>query len=139
MRSILFRLFLFLCAAVLLLFLFIPVHHKNIRANDSAAIGRLRQLGDAQSAYSDRHPGKGFACTLTDLSLSTPWSGYEFHLGCDQEANGTIAKYRVTAEPLGIGQTGVRVYCMTEDRIIWYDSGSRDACLTAKRPVNLNE
>ena len=138
MRSLFFRLFLSLCAAVLLLFLFIPAHHKSIRANDSAAIGRLRQLGDAQSAYANRHPDKGFACSLTDLSFSNPWSGYEFHLGCDQ-VNGLVAKYRVTAKPLWIGQTGVRVYCMTEARVIWYDSATHDACLTGKRPVNLSE
>jgi hypothetical protein len=139
MRPILVRLSFLACAAVLVLFFLIPVHLHNVRANDSAAIGRLRKLGDAQLANADRQPDKGFACNLTDLSFSTPWSGYKFHLECDQEPNGRVDKYRVIAEPLQIRLTGVRVYCMTESRVVWYDSASGEACLSAKRPLNLNE
>jgi hypothetical protein len=122
-------------AVLLLLLVSFPFPTKTVRQNDSAAIGRLRELSNAQLAYAARHPTTGFACRLSDLSVTSSYSGYTFQLQCDAETNGIVAKYHLTAEPLEFGRTGTRAYCMTESRVIWYDQASGTACLGAQRQL----
>ena len=119
----------------LLILLWIPAA-KTIRQNDSAAVGRLRHLGEAQVHYAAQHPKEGFACSLDDLSVTNPYSGYRFLLACDPNPNGGERKYRLIAEPLEAGKTGERTYCLTEEGLIWYDEASSANCLAARRPLS---
>jgi hypothetical protein len=134
MSRILFRGLFLVCAIVPLLLLFTPTHLKDVRKNDAVAISKLRRLATAQQAYANRHPDKGFACRLADLSEASSSSGYQFSLQCDSEAKKSVTEYQVTAEPLELGKTGIDVYCITELQAIWYDHKSATKCLSAKQP-----
>jgi hypothetical protein len=123
----------YVSAAVLfcLLVLFRIPAVRTIRQNDSAAVGRLRRIGEAQLDYAAHHPEKGFACRLSDLSVINPYSGYRFVLACDPARNGVVEKYQLSAEPLEVGKTGKRTYCLTDVGVIWYDKGSSANCFSA--------
>jgi hypothetical protein len=122
--------------ALFLVFSCFEFRTKTIRQNDSAAVGRLRRLNDAQLAYIASHPTKGFACNMPDLSESEQYSGYKFLLSCDARSSGSVSSYQLVAQPLEPGRTGLRTYCVTEERQIWYDgNGSVTNCLRARQPI----
>jgi hypothetical protein len=125
---------------VLLLFLAlsIPFHLSTIRQNDSAAVGELRRIGEAQHRYATQHPSKRFACRLDDLSEPSQFSGYIFLLSCPSPGTNAAAHYQVRAEPLVVGKTGLHAYCSTDTGVIWYDgAGSGQACIDSRRQLDL--
>ena len=65
-----------------------PHHANTVRQNDSAAIGRIRFIGETQITYARQHPQSGFACALSDLSADALYSGYRFELRCKHDQKG---------------------------------------------------
>ena len=125
---------------VLSLSMCISYYPNTVRQDDSAALGRLRRIAEAQYTYAAQHRGKGFACRLEDLSEESEYSGYRFFLSCPSAATDGAAhwNYEVRAEPLEVGKTGFRAYCSTESGVIWYDSkGSGKSCIDFRRQLNL--
>lgn len=126
-----------LAAVLLCVLLFYGYRPKTILQNDSAAIGRLRQLSESQTAYSAQHPERGFACSLADLSATGEYSGYRYLLRCETSPGGAAARYELVAQPLETGKTGARTYCVTEERLIWFNErGSTPDCLRAHKLVS---
>ncbi len=118
-----------------------------IGANEAAAAGALRQIGQAQTQYSTTYTTKGFAdslaslgngglangtncapapehACLVDSTLSTgAKSGYRFVVTPGTPVNGVNTSFAAGAAPLAYNSTGVRLFCITsEDSQIRSDS-----------------
>jgi type IV pilus assembly protein PilA len=118
-----------------------------IGANEAAAAGALRQIGQAETQYSTTYVTKGFAdslqalgtgglangtaCTpapehacLIDSSLSNgSISGYRFVVMGGTPVNGVNMTYAASAAPLAYNSSGVRLFCVTsDDAHIRYDA-----------------
>jgi type IV pilus assembly protein PilA len=116
-------------------------------ANEAAAQGALRQIGQAETQYSTTYSLKGFAdnlaalgngglangttcapspdhACLIDSSLSAgSKSGYRFVVTPGNPVNGVNTSYAAGAAPLSYNNTGVRLFCITsEDSQIRGDS-----------------
>ncbi len=115
--------------AVVCILMFYPRRYSTIKQNDSAAIGRIRFIGERQTAYAAQHTERGFACAMSDLSAKDVYSGYRFELQCGRDENGTATSYQIVAQPLRRGETGLHTYCSTQQRLLWYDdSDSPNEC-----------
>ena len=109
---------------------------KTVRQNDSAAIGKLRHLSEAEMNYIKEHPERGFACALSELSESDQYSGYKFYLSCRTSSNSVASSFQLVAQPLESNKTGINTYCVTQERQIWYaDNGSAEKCLVERRTI----
>jgi len=121
---------------------------SRIAANESSAVGSVRNITTAQVTYSTTYPDVGFACRLASLGgpedgscsadsntaclidqklASGQKSGYVFTLrGC----SGTPAvTYQITAEPAIPGQTGQHAFCSDQSGVIRFTpAGSTVAC-----------
>ena len=110
-----------------------------IGANEAAAAGALRQIGQAETQYSTTYVSKGYADSLAalgngglangttcmpapehacliDSSLSTgSISGYRFVVLGGTPVNGVNVTYSAGAAPLAYNSTGVRLFCITSD------------------------
>jgi hypothetical protein len=107
-----------------------------MRQNDSAAIGKLRQLSANQSTFAKQN-GNGFACSIAEVSGTNEYSGYRFLLQCDKDASGYVRGYQLVARPIEASKTGMRTYCVTEQQMIWFDErGSATDCLREQRAVS---
>ncbi len=114
----------------------VPSYLKaRIQANESAAIGGLRTLNEAQATYSSAFPSVGYAGTLaalggTSCAPSSPSSGcfvdsvlsggarsgYSYTMG---GVTGTpSATYQITLTPLNPGYTGTRYFCSFNDAVV---------------------
>jgi prepilin-type N-terminal cleavage/methylation domain-containing protein len=114
-------------------------------ANESTAIQNLRTISTAQVAYHTAY-ANGFAPTLLALGGSPPAACNQANLIDDVLANGQktgyrytyfpgavvpvagvgcgvagLQDYRITAEPVTLGSTGQRSFCMTQSGLIRQD------------------
>jgi len=135
-----------------------PDYLKGLRkdqneSNETAAQNRVSVMGMAEGNYANRHPDRGYACTLATLVAAEPgampgesgfvydpgqgneeWSGYRFALtGCE----GTpAAKYRITAVPLE-SDAGMKTFCADESGAFKFvTTGKSSSCFTRGQPVN---
>jgi hypothetical protein len=132
------RVFLWCAVAALLALglMFYPYHPNTMRQNDSAAIGKLRQLSANQATFAKQNRN-GFACSIAEVSGADEYSGYRFLLQCDKDASGYVRGYQVVARPIEASKTGMRTYCVTEQQMIWFDErGSATDCLLKHRVVS---
>ena len=118
-----------------------------IGANEAAAAGALRQIGQAETQYSTTYVTKGYAdslqalgtgglangtacmpapehACLIDSTLSTgSISGYRFIVMGGTPVNGVNMTYSAGAAPLAYNSSGVRLFCVTsDDAHIRYDA-----------------
>jgi len=133
---------------VILITMALPkITSAKIGANEAAAAGALRQIGQAETQYSTTFAMKGFADSLSalgngglangtscapapehacllDSSLSTGTkSGYKFVVTPGTPVNGVNTSYSAGAAPMAYNNTGVRLFCITsEDSQIRADS-----------------
>jgi type IV pilus assembly protein PilA len=133
---------------VILITMALPkITQAKIGANEAAAAGALRQIGQAETQYSTTYTVKGFAdslaalgngglangtscapapehACLVDTTLSTgSKSGYKFVVTPGTPINGVNTSYAAGAAPLSYNNTGVRLFCITsEDSQIRADS-----------------
>src|SRR5215813_13167181 len=87
-----------------------------IAANESAAVGSLRNLITAEATYRSIHENLGFTCSLSGLAseglINFPTdgqkSGYVFELqNCSSETpGGPVSKFLISATPFKFNQTG---------------------------------
>jgi type IV pilus assembly protein PilA len=110
-------------------------------ANEASAAASIRNLYQAEVAYSQKHAGVGFTCNLSDLSsaglidgtlASGERNGYRLDLqNCAAESgSGPANKIQIVASPLRANQTGVRAFCADEQGVIRVDpSGSSEQCV----------
>lgn len=110
-------------------------------ANESSAVGMVRTVAAAETAYATTHQQEGYTCSLSSLTesaLNAPGlangqrNGYAFELsGCAAGSDGgPNMKYQVVAYPLRTNQTGVRAFCSDETGILKVDAGgSPQQCL----------
>jgi hypothetical protein len=156
-RRLWLRLLYTLCPVLAVLFvasLFVPVLdvHKRQRADEAAAVGRLRRVNALQDAYAASYPSKGFACRLPLLKPATPvsdtynpdeflltgtHSGYRFAVtGCRADPSGVVRQYDLVAVPLETRKSGFRTFCTDQTGATWYDSdGSAEHCLASRRTL----
>ena len=125
----------------------IGTRHARVRAMETAAVGALRSINQAQSAYmhacgnqayaptlvslGTRPPGSESAFLSPDLAQSDPLekSGYVIAIGGTVKTdavptcNGVVplAGYYLTADPLNPGSTGLRSFGTNSDRIVYGD------------------
>ena len=125
---------------VILITMALPkITQAKIGANEAAAAGALRQIGQAETQYSTTYSVKGFADSLAalgnggmangttcapspdhacllDTTLSTgSKSGYRFVVTPGTPINGVNTSYAAGAAPLSYNNTGVRLFCITSD------------------------
>lgn len=112
-----------------------------IAANEASAATSVRNLYQAEVAYSQTHSDVGFTCNLADLSsaglinsglASGERLGYRFDLqNCAAEADsGPVKKIQIIASPVRYNTTGVRAFCTDEGGVIRVDpSGSAEQCV----------
>lgn len=110
-------------------------------ANEASAASSVRNLYQAEIAYSQTHSDVGFTCNLSDLSsaglidgalASGERNGYRLDLqNCVAESgSGPANKIQIVASPTRHNQTGVRAFCADEGGIIKVDpSGSAEQCV----------
>ena len=108
-------------------------------ANESSAVGSVRNLITAEVTYQATHQNVGFTCNLSDLSglIDSPLAsgqrtGYVFALqGCSSETQGgPVAKFQITAVPVKSDTTGQQAFCADESGVIRLDrTGSAQNCL----------
>jgi hypothetical protein len=109
------------------------IDHGSIKQNDSAAIGKLRLINEAEKQQAAHSTDATFACNLPDLSEPVEYSGYKFSLSCA----GKNSHYEASGEPIKMKMTGLHAYCTTEAGVIYWDeNGSADRCLRDKRPFD---
>jgi prepilin-type N-terminal cleavage/methylation domain-containing protein len=125
----------------------IGTRNARIRTAETAALGALRAINQAQFAYMQSCGHQAFAPTLVSLGTPPPGSesaflspdltqsdplqksGYIFSLGgtADPNAPATcngvmpLSSYYVTADPLNPGHTGIRFFGTNTDRVIFGD------------------
>jgi len=110
-----------------------------IAANESSAVGSVRNLITAEVNYQATHQNLGFTCNLSDLSglidsglAAGQRTGYAFALqGCSSETQGgPVTKFQITAIPVTSNTTGQRAFCADQSGVIRIDrTGSAENCL----------
>jgi hypothetical protein len=118
---------------------------------ENGAIGNLNSLLNAEEAYKDAHPDKGFTCHLSDLasppegSEALPFQPIDEELATGKR-NGYVfsvsncgtppsTMLRITAVPLDRGSE-LRVFCSTELRDIRFaEDGKASTCLNEGVPI----
>jgi hypothetical protein len=118
-----------------------------ISANESSAVGSVRNLIAAEVAYNQMNATYGYTCHLSDFRsagladqrlLSGEKSGYRFELqNCSQEVEGgPVTKFQIIASPRNYNQSGVRAFCADESGAVRVDSaGSAENCLASGSPL----
>ena len=117
---------------------------SKMRANESSAVGSLRQIGTAQSTYSITYPDVGYATALSNLGPGTPTTSttaglIDDVLGC---AGTTCNKsgygftlttgtgfYSVTATPVTVGQSGRRSFYNDSSGVIRFNTAGTTATI----------
>ena len=118
-----------------------------IAANESAAVGTVRNLVTSEVAYSTNNPNVGFTCNLEDLASvgmddprlrSGQKSGYRFYLrNCQREEGATaVSKFQIIAVPAVSNQTGRRAFCADERGVVMVDDGGSETnCVANGSPL----
>lgn len=130
-------------------------------SNESAAQMRVINISNAEAGYTDKHPERGYTCSLSTLFApepeddsagdnddnteaprnyydpgqgSTEWNGYRFALtDCD---GSPASKYRVTAVPAD-SDAGVKVFCADESGLVKSSTdGTISACFSDGEVLN---
>jgi len=111
-----------------------------IAANESSAVGSVRNVITAEAAYSQMNSARGYTCELSDLTsaglidqslASGEKNGYRLELqDCAAEIEGgPVTKFQIIASPLKHNVSGVRAYCSDEGGLLRMDSrGSAENC-----------
>jgi type IV pilus assembly protein PilA len=111
-----------------------------ISANESSAVGSVRNLTTANVQYSAQCPANGFAAALANLGpgantcaaagiidavlVTGTKSGYNFtYTPGAANAAGIITNYNILALPITVSVTGQRAFCAVEDGVIHYNQG----------------
>ena len=124
---------------------------SRIAANESSAVGSIRTINTAQITYASTYTAVGYTCSLMDLDGGEPYteksaglidgvlasgqrSGYRFTLSnC---SGSPVEAYQVVAEPVAVGQSGVRAFCSDQTGVIRFTSdGSGATCLDSGQPL----
>lgn len=112
-------------------------------ANESAAQNRGHTIAIAERTYANRHPDRGYTCTMSTLFSSDPnatpgensfaydprraneeWSGYRFALsGCDRTP---ASKYRITAMPVD-SDGDIKMFCADDSGTVKALLGTRSS------------
>jgi len=110
-----------------------------IAANESSAVGSVRNLITAEVSYQAMNESAGFTCNLANLSdlidsqlAAGQKTGYVFALqNCSSEVvSGPVTKFQITAVPAVHNSSGRRAFCADESNVIRQDStGSAESCL----------
>ena len=140
------RIIAFLCGGIVLLFLaaiIIPCFVDSpSAANEAGAVGSLRTITGAERQFSEQHPEKGFASSLSELGpseggqldaalASGTKSGYIFTISlAARDSAGRITKYAVTASPQTFNKTGMRSFFTDESGVIRYTPQNRPAAVS---------
>jgi type IV pilus assembly protein PilA len=122
---------------LVLIFLGTPERPNHMAANEGSAVGSLRSLQRAAAGYATEHPNVPVAADLKALVeasqaeddrrvdrtlLSGVKKGYRFTYAPDaRNADGRVERYKIYADPVKQGQTGVRHFYTDETGIIRYD------------------
>ena len=110
---------LLLGVLIWVMFFFQPIETNSVAANESAAVGHLRNVFLAQEKFRSEH-----RCFASDLSmipvpLSNRDGTYYFNLQPKSTVeNGCVLKYVVTASPKALGRTGMRYFSIEETGIM---------------------
>ncbi|NLN92241.1 MAG: prepilin-type N-terminal cleavage/methylation domain-containing protein [Candidatus Hydrogenedens sp.] len=119
---------------------------SRLQSNEAAAIGNLKTIVGAQTAYAAAT--KGYAEDWSDLREPTDGpsfldleitangdtlQGYDFNLAGEvEDANGLFQDFEVTADPNQDGTTGIRYFFVNASGIIRQEVGAQaDADSTA--------
>jgi len=125
-----------------------------IAVEQSSAVGCLRTLNSAETAYKAAYPTVGFACSLSqmgpapsgnasssaagliDLDLASGIKkGYAFTGRCEAK-KGVAIKYQWLAAPLRPKPQGAKYFfCTDESGVIKYSTASVAACVTDGIPL----
>lgn len=112
-------------------------------ANEASAISSIRTINEAELTYQTSYPGNGFATALTNLGGPTPCApspqtacvidnllasgikaGYGFTAIGGNPVSGANTSYVVGAAPVTYNQSGVRLFCSSEDNVIRWDANT---------------
>lgn len=125
-----------------------------IAANEASAVGSIRMVNTAETAWSNAKGG--YTCSLTELGpagaagapdaagyldaqlASGTKSGYHFSLrGCDPDLpNEPVRRFIVIAEPLRHNESGVKAFCSDETGVIKVATdGLGSTCLESGAPI----
>jgi hypothetical protein len=122
-------------ALIVLVFATSHEHGNRAAANEANAVSHLRTLSYTASEYAETHPNEGFPDRIAKLAVpidgtGRKWTidaamakgervGYRFQYEADApDASGKIQHYKITADPIIEGETGVRHFYMDETRTI---------------------
>jgi hypothetical protein len=137
--------------AFALLAIFIPNldgPRKRQRANEYAAVTRLRKLNKLQAQYAAAHKDSGYACRLSDLAAldhelvlrsfydDGRVNGYAFSLaGCsDAKPN---RHYSIVGVPIVAEYFGTKSFCTNESGVVFRDDDTAGIhCLSNGKPLN---
>jgi type IV pilus assembly protein PilA len=138
---------------LILITLAVP-QYKKVRkqVNETSAITSLKAISTAQKQYDSGYGDIGYSCTMQalggdpsagapsaqaaqmldpKLALTQVKDGYKFNITCKKTPVGNterVTGYQVTAEPVVIGSTGDRGYCMDDNDLIKYDMAGGTNC-----------
>jgi len=114
-----------------------------ISANEASAVSSIRTINQAELSYQTSYPNNGYAGQLANLGGASPCSptpanaclidqslaggtksGYGFAAIGGNPVNGSNTSYVAGAAPITFNQSGVRLFCSTEDNVIRWDANS---------------
>jgi prepilin-type N-terminal cleavage/methylation domain-containing protein len=124
----------------------IGTRNARVKSAETAAVGALRTINQAQFAFAQACGKQSYAPTLVSLSTTPPGSdsaflspdltqsdplqksGYVFQMGGTPNPDVTactgvvpLAGYYLTADPLTPGHSGIRSFGTNSDRVIYGD------------------
>jgi len=103
-----------------------------------SAIGSVRALVNEEERFSETHPNRGYACSISELDANrlpqrlgkTGYrNGYTFELTCPNAGTGSTGRnFQVIARPVG---SGMPTFCSDQSGIVKYvQEAPASACLT---------
>jgi len=133
-------------AMILATLAIIHVLKARVLASETAAVGAVRTILQAQTSYAATYPELGYAPSLTALGpgSGTPTAaaaglvdsqlasgsrqGYTFALTASG-SGGRNDAFELTAVPQAIGRTGNRGFCGDQTNVIKYSADGSTTCL----------
>lgn len=114
-----------------------------ISANEASAVSSIRTIQQAELSYTTSYPSNGYAAQLSNLGGANPCvptptnaclidqslaggtkAGYAFTAAGGNPVNGANTTYVIGAAPISFNQSGVRLFCSTEDNVIRWDANA---------------
>ena len=114
-----------------------------ISANEASAVSSIRTIQQAELSYTTSYPSNGYAAQLANLGGANPCvptptnaclidqslaggtkAGYAFTAAGGNPVNGANTTYVIGAAPISFNQSGVRLFCSTEDNVIRWDANA---------------